>query len=77
MIKGEIITYRARKYKVFKITKQKKKHPNRTITIFRAYLKPYGWNGVNRIGIIKKGKISELEKARSWVNGKEYYKSWS
>jgi len=74
----EIITYRNRKYKVKKITRTTKRYgPKRKkSTTLRAYLKPYGWNGYNRIGIIKEGKIKELEKTTPWGSNSEYYRMW-
>jgi hypothetical protein len=77
MNKGEIITYRGKKYKIDRITTQKIKYPSGVRITKRAYLSAYGWDGENRVGIIRKGRIDQLEKVQSWGSLTSFhYKSW-
>ena len=71
LARGDIITYRSRKYKIVEITREQSWHrPTR-----RAYLEPLDSDS-KRIGIIKKGKIVELEQSYMGVGKGKYYNDW-
>ena len=72
---NDIISHRGKKYKVKKITKTKSKYVKNMYNL-KAYLKPYGWDGENRIAVIKNGKVREFEKKHAWGYSGEYYKTW-
>lgn len=71
LARGDIVTYRGRKYRIVEITQEQSwRSPTR-----RAYLEPLDSDS-RRIGIIKKGKIVELEQSYMWGGNGTYYNDW-